>query len=174
MTKEKTIKQIILQLTGKQSYKGFSYVIYGISLTIDDRKRLQFISKSLYIDIAAKFNTSWQNVERDIRTVIDVIWRNKNNELLKKICKGKVTDKPNNKDFFILMSEYINYIEENDEIAASSDVQFNEEFKVFKEYMNPVYNNFIEKIDEQIVVQEKQIKLLNDIYNLLHGLVKNY
>lgn len=154
MTNEKTIKQTILHLTGKQSYKGFNYVVYGIALSIEDSEQLKYISKSLYIDIASKFNTSQKNVERNVRTVIDVIWRNKNNELLKKICNGKVSSKPTNKNFFIMMSEYFIYLDDCDEIAAGMDSNFDNELKAIKEYFDPLYNNLIDKINELIAMHK--------------------
>lgn len=163
---DKIIKQTVLQLTRKQSYKGFSFVTYGLYLTLNDKSRLNHISKSLYIDIASKYNTTWQNVERNIRTLIDVIWRDKDNELLHKICHGNIIKKPNNKDFFILLSDYILNIEEI-EIAATNNNILNENFK---QYLNGICNNIAEITQKQIIEQQNTNKLLTNIFDKLERL----
>lgn len=108
MDNEFLIKSILRQLGVGQSYQGYEYVIYGIQLVLQDKKRLEFVTKSLYPDIAVKYHTSWKCVERNIRTVIDVAWKEGDPGLILEICNGKNTSRPHNSQFFEMMYEYMN------------------------------------------------------------------
>jgi len=107
MNYKSDVRNLLLQLEINRSYTGFEYIIYGVELVINDRNCLNYITKSLYLDIAKEYNTSWTQVERNIRTVVNAIWKNGNKELLKMICGGKIIKKPKNKEFFLLISDYI-------------------------------------------------------------------
>lgn len=104
---ENTVKGILRQLGVGHSYQGYEYVTYGLLLVLQDKSRLEFVTKSLYPDIASKYHTSWKCVERNIRTVIDVAWKDGNSGLLGRICGNKPIQKPRNAQFFELMYEYI-------------------------------------------------------------------
>ena len=66
--------------------------------------------KILYIDIAREFHTSDRCVERNIRKVIEVIWKKSeiNKTLILEIFGSKYESyKPSNKMFLELLYEYI-------------------------------------------------------------------
>ncbi len=107
MDYENTIKNILRQLGVGQSYQGYEYVIYGTILVLQDKKRLEFITKSLYPDIASRYHTSWRCVERNIRTVINVAWKEGNPDFLFEVFGDKSAQKPRNAQFFELMYEYM-------------------------------------------------------------------
>lgn len=107
MDYEDTIRHILRQLGIGQSYQGYDYVIYGILLVLEDKNRLEFVTKSLYPDIASKYRTSWRCVERNIRTVVDVAWKEGDPGLLLEITGGHADSKPHNAKFFELMYEYM-------------------------------------------------------------------
>ena len=108
---EEEIRNVITQLGAGNSYRGYEFAVYGIGLALENPERLTFISKGLYIDIAAHFHTSWKCVERDLRTLIDVIWRTDNQKLLFQICGYRRIKKPKNKMFFELMYQFFMKIE---------------------------------------------------------------
>lgn len=85
MEYENVISAVLRYLGVGQSYQGYEYVVDGIRLVLEDSDRLKYITKSLYPDIAKKYHTSWNCVERNIRTVIDVIWRQDNEKYLLEI-----------------------------------------------------------------------------------------
>ena len=101
------VRDLLLHLEVNRSYIGYEYVIYGVNLVINDRNCANYITKSLYLDIAKEYNTSWQQVERNIRTVVEAVWRTDNMDLLKVVCGGKVMKKPNNKEFFLMLSDFV-------------------------------------------------------------------
>ena len=101
------IRNLLLHLEVNRSYTGYEYVIYGVNLVLNDRNCANYITKSLYLDIAKEYNTSWQRVERNIRTVVKAIWNTDNVDLLRVVCGGNVIKKPNNKEFFLMLSDFV-------------------------------------------------------------------
>ena len=91
-----------------KSYLGYDYVVYGMLLTLKDKEYATYITKSLYLDIAKHSDTSWNCVEKNIRTVVNAVWNSENVELLELIFKkSSGAKKPTNKEFFRYMYEYI-------------------------------------------------------------------
>lgn len=105
-----TTKSLLHQLGIRKSYSGYSYILYAIELIRQDESVLSGITKVLYIDIAKEFHTSDTCVERNIRKVIEVIWKHSeiNRPLIIKIFGNKFgVNKPSNKDFLELLYEYV-------------------------------------------------------------------
>lgn len=104
-------KSVLHQLGIGKSYSGYSYILYAIELIEQDENALNGITKRLYIDIAKRFQTSHTCIERNIRKVIEVIWKQSqpNKALILKIFGTTfLTNKPSNKEFLELLYEYIN------------------------------------------------------------------
>ncbi len=127
MDYENAVKRILRQLGVGRSYQGYEYVIYGILLVLQDKKRLEFVTKSLYPDIASKYHTSWKCVERNIRTVIDIAWREGDPGLILEICGGKSFKKPRNAQFFELMYEYMKRIYGETAVTRQDDYDYTDE-----------------------------------------------
>lgn len=105
-----TAKSVLHQLGIGKSYNGYDYILYAIELIRQDESVLTGITKILYIDIAREFDTSDTCVERNIRKVIEVIWKKSetNKTLILKIFGSKFkASKPSNKEFLELLYEYI-------------------------------------------------------------------
>lgn len=114
ITREKTaeIDEIIettLRLLGlNNSYKGFSYLIYGINLAMKNPGILTYICKGLYLEIALHYETSVNCVERNIRTAKEAIWQNGNKTLLIQIFgKSYQYAPPSNAQFIDILAYYI-------------------------------------------------------------------
>ena len=106
-----TAKSVLHQLGIGMSYSGYNYILYAIKLIEQDEELLTSITKILYIDIAKEFTTSQSCVERNIRKVIEVIWKKDdfNDVIIRKIFGQRyLTRKPSNKEFLELLYEYIN------------------------------------------------------------------
>lgn len=105
-----TTKNVLHQLGIGKSYSGYNYILYALELIGQDESVLTGITKVLYIDIAREFHTSDTCVERNIRKVIEVIWKHSetNKSLIIKIFGKKFgVNKPSNKDFLELLYEYV-------------------------------------------------------------------
>ena len=57
------------------NYTGFFQLLYALQLCVDQPDRLLFVTKQLYPEVAKHFHTNWQAVERNLRTVGNIIWR---------------------------------------------------------------------------------------------------
>jgi len=105
-----TTKSVLHQLGISKSYSGYDYILYAFELIEQDENVLTGITKILYIEIAREFHTSHTCVERNIRKVIEVIWKNQqsNHALLLKIFGSHFMEsKPSNKEFLELLYAYI-------------------------------------------------------------------
>jgi len=105
-----TTKSVLHQLGISKSYSGYDYILYAFELIEQDENVLTGITKILYIEIAREFHTSHTCVERNIRKVIEVIWKNQqsNHALLLKIFGSHFLEsKPSNKEFLELLYAYI-------------------------------------------------------------------
>lgn len=104
---EKDIEKVLRRLGAKASSRGYSYIAYGMSLVSGDDRCLEYITKSLYVDTAHHFNTSVACVERDIRSVVEGIWKTGERDFLSEVCGGEPAERrPSNKEFFEMLRSY--------------------------------------------------------------------
>ena len=102
------VRRLLLKLGATPRYIGFDYVIYAITLSLENRQYLLSVTKELYPDVARKYHTTIYSVERDIRTVITIIWK-RNPHLLSQIAGYPLTKKPAVGEFIAIMREYLSY-----------------------------------------------------------------
>ncbi len=100
-------EQLLRQLGVNGTYVGFDYVIYGIDMTVTNPSLTTYVCKGLYVEIAAHFHTTINCVERNIRTIVDVIWNHGNRNLLEKIFCRELTAKPKNAAFIDALAQYV-------------------------------------------------------------------
>lgn len=87
---------------------GYNYIIYGLLLLLENDQRILSLIKSLYIDIAEYYNTTWNCVEKNIRHVVKSIWVSDNDKIINSIFGCFSFDqRPTNKEFFQKMYDYI-------------------------------------------------------------------
>lgn len=126
MESEKWVKYVLRQCDIGHNYQGYDYVVDGVQLVLEDPSRLKLITKNLYMDIAKKHRTSWKCVERDIRTVVDALWKEEENELLVEIWGSENKKRPRNARFFELLCEYIRKLETSESAMTAEDGCFME------------------------------------------------
>lgn len=101
------INNLIFRLGIRSTYKGFYYLQYALYLCMHDERYLLSVYKSLYIDVAKKYNTSRDNVEHCIRTVISSCWYKGNRTFLVQIAGYPMTQKPANGEFIDILYHYL-------------------------------------------------------------------
>lgn len=101
------MKMLLWKLGANYSYAGFDFVIAAVEILEKDRKALQYITKELYLPIALKYDTTEKCVERNIRTIVNAVWKYGNRELLEEVAGRKLKEKPNNRDFFAILLWFI-------------------------------------------------------------------
>lgn len=65
------IKSTLDKLIAARTSLGYDYIVYGLLLINEDQTRVSNITKALYIDIAAHYETSWSCVEKNIRNTVN-------------------------------------------------------------------------------------------------------
>lgn len=89
-------------------YCGYSYFEDAVFLVIEEPERLQSIQKEIYLPIASKYHTNVANVEKNIRTVRDVMMKNGGDEVLAELtgCEFWNNKKPYPKELIEIFAEY--------------------------------------------------------------------
>lgn len=171
MNHQKEISNTLSQLGVSKAYAGYKYVVYGTSLVIEDKNCLNLITKSLYIDIASHYNTTWECVERNIRTVILSIWKTQNRELLKTLCGGYINERPTNKEFFLLLADYIISLEKFECTAAEADTVICGKGRVYSCPKDGKVCRFIMLLQDKLLETEKKNTALYEINKKIYELL---
>ncbi len=87
------IYDLLYQLGVTANYTGFFHTAYAVSLCAEQPNRLLLVTKWLYPEVARQYQTSWKAVERNIRTVNVIIWR-ENRPLLERLARRNLSEKP--------------------------------------------------------------------------------
>lgn len=87
------VHKLLYALGVNEKYMGFFYTAYAVQLCIEQPDRLLFVTKWVYPDVAKRYRTNWKAVERDIRTVRNLIWE-ENGSRLRQLTGMPLTDKP--------------------------------------------------------------------------------
>lgn len=85
------------------NYKGHNQTAYAVELCREEPERLQSVTKLLYPELARRYQTSWKAVERNIRTVDGVIWR-ENRALLEEPARKPLIGKPRNAQLLAILA----------------------------------------------------------------------
>ncbi len=85
---EKILEQILYPVGISNRYRGYPYFLMAVELASENLSRLANIQKEIYIPVALHYHVNPINVERDIRTIRDVIVRNGGPEFLKQLSGG--------------------------------------------------------------------------------------
>ena len=101
-------RALLLKLGIRSTLKGFHFLLYALKLCLSDGEYLLSVYKTLYVDVAAYFNTSRDNVEHCIRTAISNCWYRGNREFLISITGYELKQKPANGEFIDILYNYLN------------------------------------------------------------------
>ncbi len=97
------IYDLLYRLGATANYTGFFYTSYAVSLCLEQPERLLLVTKWLYPEVAKQYRTKWKSVERDIRTVGSIIWR-ENRPLLEQLARAPLTNKPRNAKLLAILT----------------------------------------------------------------------
>lgn len=87
-------------------YDGFLYTAYAVSLAVVSPDRLQSVTNYIYPKVAAKYNTSPDNVRKSIAKVRDIAWNN-SPELLSEMAMHPLIKKPATSEFPAILAVYL-------------------------------------------------------------------
>lgn len=117
---ERVIMETLKSLGASKTYVGYDYVLFGLILLFQDKRKITGIVKSLYLDIADYYETTWSCVEKNIRWLIKCMWVSDNDDLLYVIFnKTSADQRITNKEFFQDMYEYIWSVSDREDVISS-------------------------------------------------------
>lgn len=101
--------QSTLQSVGVfRHYCGYSHIVLSVAIAAEDPDRLQNIRKEIYFPVSKLCHTKLANVEKNIRTIRDVIMRNDGAALLTEMTGSSCWEKrtPYPKEIIGIFAEY--------------------------------------------------------------------
>ncbi len=105
---EIVVTDVIHQLGVPAHIKGYHYLREAILSSLGDQDLLESVTKSLYPNVACKFQTTSSRVERAIRHAIEIAWDRGNVEILNSFFGYTVNTskgKPTNSEFIALITD---------------------------------------------------------------------
>ena len=97
------VYDLLYQLGVTANYTGFFYTACAVSLCAEQPDRLLLVTKWLYPEVAKRYSTNWKAVERNIRTVSCIIWREKR-PLLEELAHRHLEQKPRNAQLLAILA----------------------------------------------------------------------
>lgn len=94
-----------LGLTSK--YQGYHQLAEAIRLVLGNDDFLLNVTKNIYPAVAKEMRTTPQSVERNIRTAIEVCWRQSGTKGFSKIAGCRIEKIPTNTEFIDMLAFYI-------------------------------------------------------------------
>ena len=91
------------------TYKGYHYLFHALSLATKDETYLLGLTTRLYPAVARHFGSSCSSVERSLRTLIDVFWRDGSRAYFEKIACCPLKGKPYVGKFISILVRYLKF-----------------------------------------------------------------
>ena len=96
------IFDLLYQLSISANYIGFFQTACAVELCRTEPERLLLVTKMVYPEVAKLYRTSGSAVERNIRTVCGIAWKN-NRRLLEQLAHKPFPQKPSNTQFLAVL-----------------------------------------------------------------------
>ncbi len=96
------IYDLLYRLGVTANYTGFFHTAYAVSLCVEQPERLLLVTKWLYPEVAKQYRTNWKAVERNIRAVSCIIWR-EGRSLLEELAHRRLEQKPRNAQMLAIL-----------------------------------------------------------------------
>lgn len=87
------------------NYDGFYQTVYAVELAINDPDRLQSVTNLIYPEVAAKYNTSPDNIRKNIAKVCSLAWE-RNPQLISEMAMYEIKKKPGTSEFLAILAVY--------------------------------------------------------------------
>lgn len=103
---EKTVLILLRKLGVSRAYKGYDLVPLAVRLVVEDPSRIRCATNDLFPLIEAETGVNRWAIERNIRTVSRVAWRD-NREILEKMAGFKIPKPPTPIVFLDILALFI-------------------------------------------------------------------
>ncbi|MBQ9166334.1 MAG: sporulation initiation factor Spo0A C-terminal domain-containing protein [Oscillospiraceae bacterium] len=103
------IEQLLCRLSLSPRYSGFHQLTLSVEMTLENDTLMgsHQLTKTIYPAVAGQCNVTPGAVERNIRTAIDVIWKNCSPALLWDLADRPMRKKPSNGEMIEYLAGYI-------------------------------------------------------------------
>ena len=126
MKYDENVINLLYELGVHKMYKGCQYILSGIYFISQNETTFCPVTKILYVEIAKKHSTSSLCVEKNIRSVIELIWKQrKNDSLLSEIFgKHSLLKRPSNIEFLSSLYDYVKNTSLSNHLSAQTQSTF--------------------------------------------------
>lgn len=100
------IQDILRKLGITCNYRGYKNTVLAVNLIVSNMDRLEAVTKEVYYEVARQCGCKWSSVERNIRTVVQRVWRI-NPKMLIDMAGYPMTEPPTVSEFLEIISNYI-------------------------------------------------------------------
>lgn len=107
MKKQAREERLLRQLGVGYSYLGFQYTIAALEIVRKDPQLFGYIEKGVYAPVSEQFETSGLHVQRNISTMIRVIWNAGNREFLTEIAGRPLEARPKCREFLEILAAHL-------------------------------------------------------------------
>ncbi|MCI8465728.1 MAG: hypothetical protein HFI63_07710 [Lachnospiraceae bacterium] len=104
---KKTLDILLFRAGVNQCYAGYPFFVEAVYMALEDPARLSSIQKSIYLPITLRHNITMFQLEKDLRTIRDVIMRNGGYELLENLsgCQFRRKNPPYPKEIIGIFAD---------------------------------------------------------------------
>ena len=102
------IYDLLRQLGITGNYLGFFQTAYAVYLAARQPERLVLVTKWLYPEVAKHYDTTWNCVERNIRSVAALAW-NGHREYLERLAQQPLPNRPTSSSFIAILTMYFKH-----------------------------------------------------------------
>lgn len=100
------VYDLLYRLGVTANYTGFFHTSHAVYLAVQQRERLLLVTKWLYPEVARHYKTTWQCVERNIRTVSEMAWL-RNRPFLEGLAQHSLPNRPTASAFLAILTACI-------------------------------------------------------------------
>lgn len=97
---------LLHQLGASFRYLGMKYTVLATAIVVKDPERLTYLTKGIYMELAQQIGVKAANVERNIRSVVNTIWKNPDHTILDQLARRHLVRKPSNGEFLAYLANY--------------------------------------------------------------------
>jgi ribosomal protein L20A (L18A) len=106
MTTKKDIEQLLKNAKYSKRYEGYKELVSCIELIIEDENRLCALVK-VYEEIGAKYDVSWNSVEKNLRKVNETAWKRGGKEFINEISGCQYLVVPRTGELLEIFFDYL-------------------------------------------------------------------
>lgn len=100
------VYQVLRRLGLSANYLGFYQMAWAVRQVREEPEGLLLVTKAVYPAVGRRFHSSWEAVERNLRTAVRIIWEAKT-PLLKELMGPGSRERPCTARFLALLAAYL-------------------------------------------------------------------